>query len=99
MPFHSLPCIQLLCMGRNLPQAPYHNCQPCTDGPVTTEDPKWCYMPLHGQRNGACAGSALQNQKQTQTLVQVSDAWWGHRGPDSKMSLLGTRAATVVLTC
>ena len=45
--------------------------------PVPAEDPKWCYVPLHGQLNGACLGSALQNQKQTQTLVQVGNARWG----------------------
>lgn len=79
MPFHRLPGIQLLCTDRNLPQAPCDNCQSCTDGPVTAEDPKWCYMPLHGHLNGACAGSALQNEKQMQTPVQVGNARWGHR--------------------
>jgi len=51
MPFHSLPGIQLLCMGRSLPQALCHSHQPRMDGPVPAEDPKWCYVPLHGQLN------------------------------------------------
>lgn len=99
MPFHSLPGVQLLCTGKNLPQATCHSHQPHTDGPVPAEDPKWCYVPLHWQLNGTCAGSALQNQKQTQTLVQVGNARWGCLHPDCRMSLLGTRAATVALTC
>lgn len=70
MSFHSLPGFQLLCIGRNLPQALFHSHQSPTDGPVPAEHPQWCSVPLHGQLNRALVGSALQNQ----TLVQVGSA-------------------------
>lgn len=93
MSFHSLPGFQLLCMGRNLPQAPCHSHQSPIDDPVPAEHPQWCSVPLHGQLIGALVGSALQNQ----TLVQVGSAQWGHLHPDSKMSLFETGAALVDL--
>lgn len=52
MSFHSPPGFQLLCMGRNLPQAPCHSHQSPTDGSVLTDNPHWCSVPLHGQLSG-----------------------------------------------
>lgn len=71
MPFHSLPGVQPLCMGRNLPQAPCQSHQSPTDGPVPAEHPQWCSVSLHGQLNGAHAGSSLQNQTLVQCLVRT----------------------------
>lgn len=72
MPLHSLPGFQLLQLYRQEP-AP----GPLSQPPLPYRWSSACRAPsmllcaLHGQLNGALAGSALQKQ----TLVQIGSTW------------------------
>lgn len=79
VPFHSLPGVHLLCTSRNLLQVPCHSHQLLWDVSMTTEDM------LHASAwaaEGTRAGSALQNQQQIRTSVQVGNARWGCLHPN-----------------